>query len=98
MPIQAPNEKPAIQQRARLGIDRLRPVERGGGVGQFAGAVVERALAASHAAEVEADGGKAAVHEGVVELVDDLWFIVPPNCGCGCSTMAIGAFFFGAGW
>jgi hypothetical protein len=26
------------------------------------------------------------------------WFIVPPNCGCGCSTMAIGAFFCLAGW
>ena len=72
MPIQAPNEKPAIQQRARLRVDRLRPVERGGGVRQFAGAVVERALAAADAAEVEAQRGEAAVHEGIVELVDDL--------------------------
>ena len=36
MPIQAPNENPATQQRARLRVDRLRPVERGGGVRQFA--------------------------------------------------------------
>ena len=34
--------------------------------------MVERALAAADAAEVEAQRRKAAVHEGVVELVDDL--------------------------
>src|SRR5215813_14283970 len=26
------------------------------------------------------------------------WFIVPPNCGCGCRMIAIGAFFCRAGW
>ena len=57
---------------ARFRIDGLRPVERGGGIRQFAGAVVERALAAADAAEVEAQHREAAVHEGVVELVDDL--------------------------
>ena len=72
MPIQAPNEKPAIQQAARLGIDRLRPVERRGRIRQFADAVVEAALAAADAAEVETQRGEAAVHERVVELVDDL--------------------------
>ena len=72
MPIQAPNEKPAIQQLRASGIDRLRPVERGGGVREFADAVVEAALAAADAAEIEAQRGKVAVHEGVIELVDDL--------------------------
>src|SRR5262249_14805461 len=57
---------------ARLRIDRLRPVERGGRVRQFAGAVVERALAAADTAEVEAQHGKIAVRERVVELVGDL--------------------------
>ena len=57
---------------ARLRIDRLRPVERGCRVRQFADAVVERALAAPDAAEVEAQHREVPVHEGVVELVDDL--------------------------
>jgi hypothetical protein len=56
---------------ARLGVDRLRPVERGGGIGQFADAVIEAALAAPDAAEVEAQRREAAMHEGVVDLVDD---------------------------
>ena len=56
----------------RLRIDGLRPVERGRRIRQFAGAVVERALAAADAAEVEAQRREAAVHELVVELVDDL--------------------------
>ena len=63
MPIQAPNEKPAIQQLLRLRIDGLRPVERGGRIRQLAGAVVERALAAADAAEIEAQRREAAVHE-----------------------------------
>jgi hypothetical protein len=69
MPIHAPKENPAA---ARLGIDRLRPVERGRRIRQFAEPMIERALAPPHAAEVEAQHRKAPVHEGVVELVDDL--------------------------
>ena len=57
---------------ARLRIDRLRPVERGGGVRQFALAMVEAALAAPDAAEIEAQHGEAALGEGVIEIVDDL--------------------------
>ena len=72
MPIQAPNEKPAIQQLRASGLIDLRPVERGGRIRQFARAVVERALAAADAAEIEAQHREVAVHEGVVELVDDL--------------------------
>jgi hypothetical protein len=34
--------------------------------------VIEIALAPADAAEVEADSGEAAMHEGIVELVDDL--------------------------
>jgi hypothetical protein len=33
--------------------------------------VIERALAAADAAEIEAQRREAAVHEGVIELVDD---------------------------
>ena len=55
----------------RLRIDRLRPVERGGGVRQFAHAVVERALAPADAAKVEPQHRKLPVHERVVELIDD---------------------------
>src|ERR1700712_3445919 len=50
----------------------LHPVERRGGVGQFAGAVVEIALAAANAAEVEAQCRKTAFLEHVEQLVDDL--------------------------
>ena len=72
MPIQAPNEKPAIQQERASGLIDLRPVERGRRIRQFPDAVVERALAAADAAEIEAQHRKAAVHERVIELVDDL--------------------------
>src|SRR5580700_9026372 len=56
---------------ARLGVDGLRPVKRCCGIRQFADAVIEAALAAAYAAEVEAQRGKAAMHEGIVDLVDD---------------------------
>src|SRR5262249_10921884 len=57
---------------ARLRVDRLRPVERRGGIRQFAGTMIERALAAADAAEVEPQDREIAVREGIVELVDDL--------------------------
>jgi hypothetical protein len=57
--------------RARFRIDGLRPVERGGRIRQLARAMIERALAATDTAEVEAQHRKAAVHERVVHLVDD---------------------------
>ena len=53
MPIQVPNETPAIQQVRASGLIDLQPVERRGRVRQFARAVVEKALAAADAAEVE---------------------------------------------
>src|SRR5215510_50489 len=34
--------------------------------------MIERALAAPHAAKVEAQHREASVHEGIVELIDDL--------------------------
>src|SRR5712691_5680241 len=55
-----------------LRIERLRPIERRSGVRQLSQAVVERALAASDAAEIEAQHGEVPVHESVVELIDDL--------------------------
>ena len=59
---------------AALGIrmQRLDPVERRGRVRQFAGAVVEFALAAADAAEIEAQRGEIALLEHVEEVVDDL--------------------------
>src|ERR1700722_4709319 len=56
----------------RLRIDRLRPVEGGGGIRQLAGAMVERALAAADAAEVEAQHREIAMRERIVELINDL--------------------------
>ncbi len=58
--------------RAGVGIVGLHPVERGGGVGQLAGPVVEQAFAPPHAAKVEAQHGKAAPLERVIEVVDHL--------------------------
>ena len=72
MAIQAPNETPAIQQDRGVGVVGLQPVERGRGVGQLAGTVVEQALAPSHAAEVEAQHREAALLEGVIQVIDDL--------------------------
>ncbi len=72
MPIQAPKEKPATQQPAASGWTGLRPVERRGRIGQFAGAMVERALAPADAAEVEPQHREAALGEHVEQLIGDL--------------------------
>ena len=72
MAIQAPNEKPAIQQDRGIGIVGLHPVERRGGIGKLAGAVVEQALAPPHAAEVEAQHREATPLKGVIQVIDDL--------------------------
>ena len=72
MAIQAPNETPAIQQVCGVGIVGLQPVERGGGVGEFARTVVEQALAPPHAAEVEAQHREAAPLERVIQVIDHL--------------------------
>ena len=53
-------------------MDLLDPVERAGRVGKLADAVVEHALALADAAEIEAQGRKAAADEGLVEQLDDL--------------------------
>ena len=57
--------------RLCFGMEALHPVERGRRVGQFANAVVERALAAADAAEVEAQRGEAPLHERLVERLGD---------------------------
>ena len=57
---------------ARLRADRLRPVEGGGGVRQFALTVVESALRPSNAAEVETQHGKPAFGETIISVVDNL--------------------------
>ena len=72
MPIQAPNEKPAIQQLRASGLIVCAQSSAAAASDKFAGAVVERALAAADAAEIEAQHREVAVHERVVELVDDL--------------------------
>jgi hypothetical protein len=70
MPIQAPKEyHPAA---LGIGMERLHPVERGRRVGKLAGAVVEIALAAADAAEIEAQRGEAALLKHIEEIVDDL--------------------------
>ena len=56
----------------RIGMHRLDPVQRGGGIGKLAGAVVEFALTTADATEVEAQHGEAAFREHVEKLVDDL--------------------------
>src|SRR5690606_24864288 len=56
----------------RVGVHRLDPVERRGGVGELARAVVEGALAPPDTAEIETKDREAALREHVVELVDDL--------------------------
>src|SRR3546814_7738263 len=58
-------------RRLRLGMDRLHPVERRGGVAQFADAIVERALAAADAAEVEAQHRETARDEAFVHRLRD---------------------------
>ena len=72
MAIQAPKEMPAIQQDAGIGIIGLHPVERRGGIGQLAGAVVEQPLAPPHAAEIEAQHREAPPLKGVIQVIDDL--------------------------
>ena len=72
MAIQVPNDTPAIQHCARIRVLQLQPVERGGRVRQLARPVVEVALAAPHAAEIEAQHREATLHEHVVERVHDL--------------------------
>ena len=72
MPIQAPKEKPADPAVLGVGVQRLQVVERRGGVGELADALVVLALAAADAAEVEAQAGEADAVEGVVEVVDHL--------------------------
>ncbi len=52
-------------------MDRLDPVERRGGIRQLADAVVEAALAAADAAEIEAQGREAAIDEGLVQPLGD---------------------------
>src|SRR3954452_12846849 len=49
----------------RFGMDRLNPVERGCRVGKLADAIVEHTLALADPAEVEPQGRKAALDEGL---------------------------------
>ena len=72
MAIQVPNDTPAIQHELEFGIVHLQPVERGGRIGELARAVVEIALAAPDAAEIEAQHREAALGERVIQMVDDL--------------------------
>ena len=72
MPIQAPNEKPAIQQERASGLIDCAQSSAEAASDSSPGAVVERALAAADAAEIEAQHREAAMHERVVELIDDL--------------------------
>ncbi len=55
-----------------LGVNRLDPIERRGGVAEFADAIVERPLAFPYAAKVEPQRCEAAAHEGLVKQLHDL--------------------------
>ena len=57
---------------ARIGIVALHPIERRGRVGEFTRTVVEQALAAPDATEIEPQHCEFAAHEGVIEVIDDL--------------------------
>jgi hypothetical protein len=72
MPIQAPNEKPGDPAGARFGIDGLRPVERGGRIRQFAGAVIERPWLRPTPRKLKRSTEKPRCAKRVVALVDDL--------------------------
>ena len=56
----------------RIGVHGLHPVERGGRIRKFASTMVEFALAAPDATEIEAERRETALLEHVEELVDDL--------------------------
>jgi len=58
--------------RGRIRLLQLQPVERGSRIRELARPVVEVALAAPHAAEVEAQHREPALHEQVVEVIDHL--------------------------
>src|SRR6185503_9711656 len=60
---------PAMRRR---GVLALQPIERCRRIGKLTLAAVVGALGAADAAEVEAQRGKAAPREQVIELVDDL--------------------------
>ena len=66
---------------ARLGADRLRPVERGSRVGELALAVVECALRPADAAKIEAQRREPAFGERVIGVVDDLIVHRPAELG-----------------
>jgi hypothetical protein len=68
-----PGAEGKARDPAMLGVlvHRLQVVERRGGIGKLAHALVVLALAAAHAAEIEAQHGEAHLVEGVVQVVDD---------------------------
>ena len=57
---------------AGVRVDGLRPIERGCGVRQFALTVIERALTAADAAEIEAEGRESAFEKRIIKRIDDL--------------------------
>jgi hypothetical protein len=80
MPIQAPNEKPAIQQLLASGLIDCAQSSADAASDSSPWPWSNDALAPADAAEVEAQHGKVPVHEGIVESGRCIWwFIVPPN-------------------
>ena len=61
----------------------LQPIERGGGVAQFAHAVVEAALAEPTPRVLKRNTEKPRLTNTWNNENTTLWFIVPPYCGCG---------------
>ena len=72
MPIQAPKLTPANPGRLGFRMDLLHPVERRRRIRQLADAVVERPWLLPTPRKVEAQGREAALHERLIEQLDDL--------------------------
>jgi hypothetical protein len=54
-----------------VGIHRLQIIQRAGGIGQFADALVVFALTATDAAEIEPQDRKAEFVESIMQVIDD---------------------------
>ena len=72
MAIQVPNETPAIQQYLASGLTICSQSSAEAASASSPGPPSQIALAAAHAAEIEAQHREAALGERIIEAVDDL--------------------------
>ncbi len=64
-------------------MDGLHPVQRGGGIRKLADAIVKAALTAADATKIEAQGRKATLDKGLVEMLRDPIVHGPARLGVG---------------